>query len=202
MKFDCKAFEELPDNLFSSSYIDFLLLLSKLKPSMRIKISGHDLKINLIDWCERNRFRYLPDSDDYFLIAKNERILCQLHSIDNSVMPHEYRLGVLLGYPKCCSKKISIVGEPNIDKYENNIITKQKFEGDFKLINPVGYKQGYALLSHLPCNPRCQESLSIALKVLSIISQNRGKNHFENWDTIWKTNSEQKKNNNLAENRL
>jgi len=184
-KLHIEAFEDLPDNLCKSNYIDFLLFLSNMKPSLRVKILGDALRFKMIDWCEKYRFNYLPDRDEYFLIAKSRRILLLLHETDNSDKPHEYRLGLLLGYPKCCSKKISIIGEANIDLYENTVIKHQKFEGDFKWINPKAYKNGCALISHLPCNPQCQASLKIALNALSIVSHNRENKHFWIWEKLW-----------------
>ena len=184
--FSIEAFEALPENLPKSSYIDFLLLLASLKPALRIKISQDENRIALNDWCETNDFYLLLGEDSYVFIAKNKTMAKNLEQIDTSSFSHEYELGQLLGYPDCCCKKIAAIGEMNIDTYEEEFINDSNFKGAFELINPKGYKNGYALISHIPCSPTCEDSLLIAQKSLYIVAQYNDRKSFQIWKNVWK----------------
>lgn len=184
--FSIEAFESLPEKLPKSSYIDFLLLLASLKPALRLKIYQEENRIALNDWCETNGFYLLLGKDNYIFIAKNKTEATNLEQIDTSSFPHEYELGRLLGYPDCCCKKIAIIGEENIDKYEKKFISGSIFKSAFELINPKGYKDGYALISHIPCSPTCEDSLLIAQKCLYIVAQYNDRKNFQIWKNAWK----------------
>ena len=186
INFPIQAFVELPNGLPKSSYIDFLLFLADLKPSLRIKISKYEHKRELTEWCEKNGFYLLLGKDDYLFIGKNKDMLSQLEQIDTSNLPHEYELGRLLGYPDCCCKRIADIGEKNIDDYEKKFIETSDFIGAFELIDPQGYKDGYALISHIPCSPICEDSLHIAQKSLYIIAHYKDRKCFEIWTNYWK----------------
>jgi hypothetical protein len=185
IKFPINAFEQLPQNLLKSNYIDFLLFLANLKPALRVKIYEEEIKTSLSNWCKENSFNFLDDEYNYIYIAKSKKMVESLKQIDNSNTPHESKLGLLLGYPMCCCEKISYVGEANIDKWEESLINNEIFKGKFELINPNGYRNGYALLSHIPCSPTCINSLHIAQKVLCIIACYKDNKHFETWQNNW-----------------
>ncbi|EIW19582.1 MULTISPECIES: hypothetical protein [Pelosinus] len=91
-------------------------------------------------------------------------------------------MGHLLGYPICCCQKIAVVGEMYIDEWEALFVKKTHFEGRYKIINPKGYREGYSLISHIPCSPNCEPSLNIAQKALSIIMLNKYNKYFDKWN--------------------
>ena len=184
--FPIEHFESLPSTLPKSSYIDFLLFLANVKQSLRIKVSQNETIKNLKRWCDINGFSFLHDEDHFVFIANDEETNRRLKQLDTSSLSHEYELGCLLGYPHCCCKKIESIGEENIDEYEKRLIDNSNFEGAFNLINPEGYKKGYALISHIPCAPTCEDSLNIAQKSLYVISRYNDKECFEPWGEQWK----------------
>jgi len=186
LSFSIEAFERLPEKLPRSSYVDFLLLLGNLKPALRIKISQNENIVDLSHWCETNDFYFLLGKDDYAFIAKNKTIANNIEIIDISTSPHEYELGKMLGYPDCCCKKIAKICEENIDKYEDVFINEFNVKNSYVLINPKGYKEGYALISHIPCSPTCEYSLRIAQKSFYIISRYNDRESFKIWVNAWK----------------
>jgi hypothetical protein len=182
INFPVKIFEELPENLNNSNYIDFLLFLAKLKPTLRIKVSDKSTKHKLNTWCISNCFSFLSNEKNYICISNDPITADMLQKTDDSYVPHEYELGRMLGYPACCCKRIAGIGEKNIDEWEEKFIKNSKFEGEFELINPKGYKKGYSLISHIPCSPVCKHSLNIAKKALSIITYYKNRIYFDKWD--------------------
>lgn len=178
INFDIEMFENLPMTLQKSNYIDLLIFIANLKPAVRIKTDGNNKC--LIDWCINNQLYFSCGEDDYFYISRTKEIVERLKRTDASCVPHEYELGTLLGYPECCCKKISSVGEINIDKWEEAFINNSVFRGEYELINPKGYRDGYALLSHVPCSSTCRNSLEIALEVLCVVVRNKNNQYFSN----------------------
>jgi len=181
ISFPIKIFEELPEELNNSNYIDLLLFLAKLKPALRVKIIDESTKQKLKTWCVTNHFSFLSNERNYICIALDKETANRLQKADDAYEPHEYELGRLLGYPACCCKNISNVGEKNIDEWEDKFIKNSKFKGEFELINPKGYREGYALISHIPCSSACKHSLYIAKEILSIITYYKDNKHFDKW---------------------
>jgi hypothetical protein len=179
--FPIDVFENLPDNLPNSDYIDFLLFLAKLKPALRVKIPDKATREKLHIWSINNHFSFLDSENHYVYIAPDQISVNRLKITDDSFEPHEYKLGRLLGYPECCCKKIASVGEQNIDEWEDTFIKLSSFEGEFELINPTGYTEGYSLISHIPCSSNCVHSLHIAKKALNIITHYKWNKHFDRW---------------------
>lgn len=182
VEFPTKAFETLPNSLNGSNYIDFLLLLAKLKPALRIKIDTDSIKNEVGEWCVSNGFAFLCNRSNYACIALAQGAAERLQQTDDSCWPHEYQLGRLLGYPECCCNKIADVGEENIDEWERVFIQRSRFEGQFVLISPAGYREGRSLISHIPCSSACRPSLDIALAALRVIMDHTGNRHFCRWE--------------------
>lgn len=182
MIFPVKEFEDLPEELNNSSYVDFLLFLAKLKPSLRIKLNDECIQDKLKMWCINNHFKFVTNEDNYFYIARDKYSVDQLKRIDDSYDPHEFEFGRLLGYPICCCQKIAVVGEVYIDEWEAIFVKESHFEGRYEIINPKGYSEGYSLISHIPCSPKCMPSLKIAQKVLSIIMRYKYNKYFDKWN--------------------
>jgi len=179
--FPIKIFERLPGELYKSNYIDFLLFLTRLKPAIRIKIVDESTKQKLKIWCLTNQFSFLSNENNYIYVAPDKDTANWLQKTDDAYEPHEYELGRLLGYPKCCCNNISSVGEKNIDEWEDNFIKNSNFANGFEVINPDGYKEGYALISHIPCSSTCKQSLYIAKEALNIVIHYKDNKHFDRW---------------------
>src|SRR3546814_12102422 len=82
-------------------------------------------------------------------------------SIDRERGNHTAHLGLMLGYPRCCARAAARVGESSLDTWAAGL-TRRRFLGRFTAIQITGYRQGRALISHIPCSPNCLASLLLA----------------------------------------
>lgn len=179
-QFNLHAFVSSPSDLPKSAYVDLLLFISDIKPAIRIGVLDDVRAFKLCQWA--TVFGYFSKIDDHgFAFVSKVNNVEHLIQVDQSYLDHTEELGKLLGYPSCCIKKISKVGESNIDSYEENVVYSWEFENDFQLISPNLYYQGCSLISHIPCSPTCTRSLSIARKVLSIVKNNQSHHRFSNF---------------------
>jgi hypothetical protein len=94
-------------------------------------------------------------------ISKNEEY-AQRGAFYEDIQEHE-RLGILLGYPKCC-----------VDYFvknfnENN--TNPEIKSDNIYTNLSKRKQDYCILSHFPCSRNCLESVRLAKAKLLILER-------------------------------
>ncbi|MEY0876678.1 DUF483 domain-containing protein [Providencia manganoxydans] len=178
--FNLEAFASSPSDLPKSAYVDLLLFISDIKPAVRIGVLDDVRAFKLYLWAIDFKYFSKIDNDGFVFISKLNNIE-HLIQIDQSNQDHTEELGKLLGYPHCCIKKISEIGESNIDLYEENVVYNWSFENDFQLINPKLYYQGYSLISHIPCSPTCKKSLLIARKTLSVIKNNQSHYRFSNF---------------------
>lgn len=181
MKPNTAQFEALPSNLPPSAYVDFLLFLSGVKPALRIFLNDSHQIEQILAWCNLTKHACIAQSDGYTYISCSEKATQHLQKIDNSLSPHEYALGIALGYPKCCCEAISLIGEEDIDKWENLFLQNSHFSGRFKLLDTSEYSSGCALISHIPCSDKCEKSYNIAKQALTIIKPSISKPHFHRW---------------------
>lgn len=184
--FDLVAFESVPLDLPKSAYVDILLFIAGLKPSIRIGPLDTKKAFKLQSWAITLEYFFEIDEDRFVFVSKKNNV-DYLIEVDQSYLEHTEELGQLLGYPRCCTKSISAIGEDNIDSYEKNVVYKWKFENEFNMINPKFYYRGYSLISHIPCSPTCFHSLSIAKNVLLIIKENKSHHRFSKFKT-WLNN--------------
>lgn len=179
-----QIFRSLPiDYLPASARVDFLHLIACNKPAIRTKLFDPTIKLSLEDWCNRYGFILRVDSEYFACIAREIRVAEQILELDQSQNSHERLLGLLLGYPECCSNFIESVGESNIDSIEKEVIN-WKFSGDFTRINPSKYLNGASLICHIPCSINCQSSLNLANQALNFINQYRNETCLAPW-LIW-----------------
>jgi hypothetical protein len=177
-------FKNLPDGLCKSNYIDLLLFLCGLKPAVRFILTNPETKQEMILWCNENKFHPVFQENRIIYISKNAFFSCIVRFVDNMSCNHEYLLGLLLGYPRCCCKKISSVGEGNIDVLEKIMSNPDEYCDEFKLINPAGYTAGLAYISHIPCSTKCKKSLKIAKIVSRVVCENKSNRTFAQWESI------------------
>ena len=120
-KLSIAQFESLPDCLYKSNYIDMLLFLCNLKPAVRFFLTDSVAKNKMILWCNQNKYKAVLHKDRIIYISKSFILSNLVRCIDNTSNKHEYILGLLLGYPRCCCRKISLIGEENIDSFETKM---------------------------------------------------------------------------------
>lgn len=180
--FPVRTFEALPPSLTPSSYIDFLLLLGGLKPTLRLHVTKSRAQHALESWCKEHGYAATSNSSRYICIAKTQDATLRLQELDDSHEAHEYELGLLLGYPPCCCLKAAEVGESNLDEWEETMSQDAAFRKlPNCLIDPHRYTEGSSLISHIPCSPQCEASISIAKAALCIIRCQKDSYRFRRW---------------------
>lgn len=180
--FPVRAFESLQPGLTPSSYVDFLLLLGGLKPTIRLHVTEPRAQHAIVSWGEVHGYSSTSNPSGYICIAKTQDAALRLQELDDSHEAHEYELGLLLGYPPCCCRKAAEVGESNLDEWEENMSQDAAFRRTPNcLIDPRGYTKGSSLISHIPCSAQCEASLSIAKPALRIVLCQKDNYHFVRW---------------------
>lgn len=157
------------EDFYPSIYTDLCNFVSNYtKKNMRILVvtKSNDYYANyFIKWCESLNYTYTL-YDSFMYISKDDRS-SQVKSIDNSINNHLVELGEILGYPKCCIRYISKYPENSIDAAEIAINKTRNYKGNEILLNIEDYREGLALISHIPCDPKCIESYISALLTLA-----------------------------------
>lgn len=167
-----------------SADVDMLLFLLKLKPSLRtLPLQSSSIQALLKEFCAPYRFSFSIDQEGYCFISRTIKVLEQLIALDHSPVSHEIELGMALGYPQCCCEKIQEVGEACIDTYESSL-KMESFEGAFSLIDPCGYQNGSAFISHVPCCATCRPSLKIAQQCSHFLAGNASSGAFAQWNNL------------------
>lgn len=161
--------------------VDVILLLAGLKDCLRVIVPNIKSYTRLLDlWTSESRLCYQIVSDAFLYIGTSDKKIIEASILDQSLTSHENALGKILGYPECCSYKISKVGEENIDSYENWLVT-QPFLGEFRLIDPRDYRLGKAFISHVPCSSSCAASLVIAKKLFEFLLKHKTRDCIRPW---------------------
>lgn len=164
-----------------SANVDFLLFSVGIKPVVRIFLNQENLELGKIQsWCKNQELFHFIDKEGCFFLSRSKKKLEIVLQLDHSPMGHELELGRHLGYPLCCCEQIARVGEKNIDAYEASL-QKEKFQGEFYLIDPHTYKQGCAFISHVPCSYICKPSLLIAQYVVRFILEDEKTFQLDPW---------------------
>ena len=154
---------DIPAGLPASFRTDLAQLDAGVRPAIRSELRACPARV-LQAWARRRRLFPAVDGDGFFAMARRPAEARRLLRIDRLARPHLVTLGRALGYPACCCLAAARRGEEHIDEWSAEI-SSETFIGAFKLINPDGYAEGRALLSHVPCSPRCLPSLRMALAV-------------------------------------
>lgn len=184
-QFNLKAFENLPTSLKPSDYVDFLLFLSHEKPCVRLGYNKTDVYQEMVRWCKAYNMSYVISNFGFMYISSFFILAHIAKIVDDSTISHTYLLGRILGYPACCSKQIAEVGESKIDEYEQEFVSNSKFPKPYHIINPTGYVEGYALISHIPCCATCKQSLRKASVAYQVILKHKNHASFAKWKKHW-----------------
>lgn len=147
----------------SSALVDFLLLFGAGKPAVRVQVTNPEGDAELLSWCRDVDLDLAIDEESFACISVERGGARRILKIDRASEAHEIELGLALGYPLCCCQRIAAVGEVSIDRYAKEV-SHWPFTGPYELINPSGYLEGRALVSHIPCSVNCESSLEIATR--------------------------------------
>lgn len=150
-----------PGGLPRSAYIDIDRLMRGQKEVVRL-IVGDDAA-GIRRWARRSGFFTSADADGYVVLSRCASSARRALDLDRRPGRHTAALGRMLGYPPCCSRKAARVGDEGIDAMQAALAAR-RFIGLFALIDPRGYREGSALLSHVPCSHVCTASLAMVLR--------------------------------------
>jgi hypothetical protein len=152
----------VPDWLPPSATTDIVQLLLGVKPAVRIHIGNR--RIELRRWARRLGLFASVDADGYAAVSQSPSTARRVINLDRRPGRHTLALGIMLGYPLCCSRAAARVGDEGIDRRQQ-AVSAQRFYGRFHMINPSGYSEGISLVSHVPCSHRCAFSLYLAMRL-------------------------------------
>ncbi|MEY2420005.1 MAG: hypothetical protein QOI95_72 [Acidimicrobiaceae bacterium] len=154
-------------DLSPSAQVDVLGWCAEVKPALRLARNHyvHDVCGPVRAWATLVGASVAYD-EKFIVVAEADAGAIVV--IDGSSTPHEYELGMRLGYPPCCAENIKRVTESRIDAYARQA-ARWPFPSTHKLCDPSGYLTGRALISHLPCAPACDASLELALAAAALI---------------------------------
>jgi hypothetical protein len=170
--------------------VDFLHLLCSNKPALRVmtRSADTDVRGQVERWAMQHDLGAASDMS-FTWVASSDAVAARLLEIDVSTTAHEVELGRALGYPACCIASIASVGEAEIDECAD-AIRQWRFAGTFAMIDPHGYEEGRALISHLPCRPDCLASLRLAQRAARWVRASEPRD-VEPWRT-WRQAVEQR----------
>ena len=151
----------LPPWLKPSARTDILHLAAKIRPAIRTELAFPVSQDVVRVWMRRLGWYTAIDGDDFLVASRSSTLARRILAIDRDHSPHTFRLGRALGYPTCCCRAAAGVGEQNLDAWAL-ALAQRRFIGRFKLIDPTHYRDGKALISHIPCSRFCQPSLAMA----------------------------------------
>jgi hypothetical protein len=164
-------------DLRPSTVTDILVWCATNKPAIRSQLLDRSDSVPLREWAEAQGASFALDHDGFFCVARGGSAN-ELLQLDRAVASHEYELGIMLGYPRCCAATIAEIGERQIDE-RVSLVSRWYFAPPYHLINPSGYARGEALISHVPCTPSCTASLRIAEAVRDHVAARPRCGHIE-----------------------
>ena len=152
--------ELLPIWFKASAGVDFAQLIAGVRPAIRTELMYPKSSEEVKRWVRQRGWFASIDVDNFIAISRMPGLNRRLLIIDRESSEHTYRLGLALGYPRCCCKAASHIGESNLDSWEE-VLCRRQFIGSFQAIDPRNYHEGRSLISHIPCSTRCEESLKM-----------------------------------------
>ena len=158
----------LPPWLKASASTDLLHLAANIRPAIRTELAipvSHDV---VRRWMRRPGWYTAIDRDKFIIVSSSSALARKVLTLDREQSPHTFRLGRALGYPVCCCRAAASVGEQNLDSWAR-ALCQRDFIGQFQAINPSNYRNGKALISHIPCSIFCQASLHMAQAALAAL---------------------------------
>lgn len=138
--------------------------MAGVRPAMRTEIVGDVSGAEIDRWRRRLGLFGVTDADGFIVLSRRPGYGRRLLALDRSPGDHTMALGLRLGYPACCARAASRIGEAGLDGWGDGL-RDRRFMGRFALIRIDHYAKGAAAISHIPCSPSCLASLSMALKL-------------------------------------
>jgi hypothetical protein len=148
----------LPSWLKPSASVDLAQVWFRIRPAMRTELAQRTNPAEIRRWALRFGLFPAVDHDMFLVLSGTPSLSRRILNMDRGPGNHTFALGCSLGYPYCCCRKAALVGDAGLDALAGTF-HPEDFWGPFKMINPLGYKEGCALISHVPCSPRCMPSL-------------------------------------------
>lgn len=155
--------QRIPEWLAPSARVDLGQLISGTRSVVRLFVGPR--RSALRRWARRNGFFTSSDVDGYAAVSPSAIMARRVIDLDRRPGRHTYALGVMLGYPACCSRSIARFGDEGIDERQA-VLAGRPYRGRFRIIDPSGYGGGDALISHVPCSHRCFASLAQAERAM------------------------------------
>jgi hypothetical protein len=155
-----------------STRVDLLRLFARATSVVRLRPVEDSGPSDVKAWAAEAGLAVQVDRHGYVAIGRTQDRARRLLRVDASVDPHEEELGRLLDYPDCCVKAIAAIGEGAIDRRAAELST-QTHRGRFRLIEIAGYRDGLALVSHVPCSSACEPTLELAERALTALDELR-----------------------------
>jgi len=149
--------QRIPEWLAPSARTDLSWLLSNRRSVVRLHVGRQQLALRR--WARRHGLFASADADGYVAISREAIHARRVIDLDRRPGRHTHALGLLLGYPRCCSRSIDRFGDEGIDA-RHAVLSGRRFHGQFRAIDPTGYLAGQAYISHVPCSHRCSFSLA------------------------------------------
>lgn len=150
-----------PAWLKPSAIVDLRQVLASLRPAIRTEIASVVSDVELGRWCRGLGLYGIRDGDGFLVLSRHPGHAARVMAIDRAPGTHTAWLGRWLGYPACCTRAAGRVGEDKLDALADRL-GRRRFIGQFDAINVAGYREGKALISHIPCAPNCAASLKLA----------------------------------------
>jgi hypothetical protein len=152
----------LPPWLKSSARVDLAQLGAKIRPVVRTELAVSTNHAIVRAWARRHGWFAVVDADGFLVISPSPARVRRVMTLDRSPGDHLRVVGAALGYPSCCCRAASRAGEARLDAWADKVAGRRRI-GAFGVLNPSGYRDGLALLSHIPCSSACRPSLHLAI---------------------------------------
>jgi hypothetical protein len=149
-----------------SAITDLAQVVTNVRPALRSKLAVVNSRDEVCRFARSCGLFMIFDREGFFVLSHFSPLSRKILDVDCGDGNHTYALGRLLGYPTCCCRAAARVGDNGLDAWGAEIAART-FSGRFKAINPSGYIEGRALISHIPCSERCLQSLQMALSLAS-----------------------------------
>lgn len=150
-----------PEWLSASAGNEIGRLLAGQKPAVRVQVGSR--RADLRRWARRLGLFTSSDGDGYAALSRDPATARRVIDLDRRPGRHTLALGMMLGYPQCCSRAAARHGDEGIDARQA-AMASLRFHGRFAAIDPSGYSTGEASVSHVPCSHRCVASLHLVAR--------------------------------------
>jgi hypothetical protein len=148
--------------------VDVLQIVAVGRPAIRSYVRNERARSDIQRWCDDVEWSVTSDGP-WICISSCADLGRHILDVDGGESRHEFELGMLLGYPECCCRFASEVGESKLDMHcaERG---QSSYVGEFRALDISKYTAGLSLLAHIPCTTRCVDSLALAKACLKTVN--------------------------------